>query len=178
MNKNEKKLIIDELTGKFSSSSSSYIINASGLSVEEVNEFRKLCFSKDISYKVAKNTLISLALEKAGKVVDDASFNCLVLKGFSGVLFCNVVGGGPASIIKDFRKLKGVGVPLLKGALVDGDVFVGDEYLDMLSNLKSKEELIANVISSLLSSGKSVFTILLSSKKKLGNLIEALLVRG
>lgn len=167
----EKAAIIDELVEKFNSNPYFYITDASGLSVAEVNKLRRICFDKGITYRVEKNTLIQKALEKA-----DAEFEGFddVLKGFSGVMFHPESGNAPAKVIKDYRKASNGKRPVLKGASIDSDLFVGDENLDMLASLKSKNELIADVVALLQSPAKNVISSLQSGKTKLAGIVKTL----
>lgn len=171
MTKGEKAQVIDELKEKFSNNSNFYITDASGLSVAQINTFRKICHDKGVDYKVYKNTLVKKALE------DNGGGNTAleeVLKGFSGIIFSKEVANTPAKVIKEFRKKQGVTKPVLKAASLDADIYVGEENLDMLSDLKSKDELIADVVALLQSPAKNVLSALLSSKDKVSGLVKAL----
>src|SRR3954468_22425561 len=131
MTKEDKGHIIEELTQKFAENNFFYITDASGLTVDQINKFRKLCYAKGVEYKVVKNSLIKKALQ-ASKT-DYSSFNAKVLKGFSGVLFCNDVANAPGKLLKEFRK-GGITKPLLKGASIDSALFIGEENLDVLAS--------------------------------------------
>ncbi|MGK7390894.1 MAG: 50S ribosomal protein L10 [Candidatus Cyclobacteriaceae bacterium M2_1C_046] len=171
MTKEEKAQVIEELKEKFAKNSNFYITNASGLTVAQSNAFRRMCHNKGIDYKVYKNTLIRKALE-----ANDTDYSGLYdqLKGFSGILFSEEIGNIPAKIIKEYRKKQGMKMPELKAASIDTDVFIGEENLDMLSDLKSKNELIADVVALLQSPAKNVLGALLSGKHKIGGLVKAL----
>lgn len=171
MNREEKAQIIDELAVKFKENNYFYITDASGLTVAEVNAFRKLCFDKGIEYRVFKNTLVKKALEKLD--TDYTDFSEQVLKGFSGILFSSENGKAPAKIIKDYRK-KGSEKPILKGASIDKDLFIGDQHLNTLSNLKSKDELIGEIIGLLQSPISNVMGALESGKHQLSGIIKTL----
>ncbi len=172
MTREEKATIIEKLTEKFNSTNYYYITDASGLSVAQVNAFRKMCFEKGVEYNVYKNTLIKKALENVGAAneqLDEA------LKGFSGIIFTNEDGANlPAKTITDYRKKQGSKKPLLKAASIDSDVFLGEEHLKMLSELKSKTELIGDIVALLQSPAKNVVSALQSGKNTLGGLIKAL----
>jgi len=170
MTREEKAKIIDELTGKFAANSHFYITDAGGFTVAQTNAFRRICFQTGVEYRVYKNTLIQKALEKNG-----ATFEPLYksLSGFSGVIFSKESGNAPAKAIKEFRK-KLDGKPVLKAASIDSGLYIGDENLNMLSELKSKNELIGDVIALLQSPAKNVLSALLSSKNKLAGLVKAL----
>ena len=172
MTREEKAQIIEELSGKFAANAHFYIADASGLTVDQVNTFRKLCYKRGIEYGVYKNTLIRKALEQKQ---DGADYTPLfnILHGFSGVLFSKEVGNTPAKVLKEIGvKLKGK--PVLKAASINSDLFIGAENLNMLSELKSKNELIGDVISLLQSPAKNVVSALLSGKHKVAGLVKAL----
>lgn len=170
MTREEKGKVIDELAEKFSANSHFYLTNASGLTVEQVNALRKLCFHAGVEYKVYKNTLIRKALEKeSGKY--DALFDSL--KGFSGIMFSKEAGNTPAKVIKEFRK-KMEGKPLLKAASIDLSFYIGDQQLDALANLKSKKELLGEIIGLLQSPPKNVLSALLSSQHTVAGILKTL----
>ena len=174
MTRAEKESIVEELYQKFSDTSHFYITDPQGLNVENINNFRRLCFNKGVEYKVYKNTLIKKALEKLD--TDYSSFDDTVLKGFSGILFSKESSNSPAKIIKEFRKSAKSEdlLPLLKGASIDTDLFIGEENLDTLSKLKSKAELIGEVISLLQSPAKNVVSALQSGPSTLAGLVKTL----
>jgi large subunit ribosomal protein L10 len=170
MTKEEKGKVIDELTEKFAANSHFYITDAGGFTVAQINAFRRICFKTGVEYGVYKNTLIQKALEKKGD-----TFQPLykTLTGFSGVIFSKESGNAPAKAIKEFRK-KLEGKPVLKAASIDSALFIGDENLSVLSDLKSKNELIGEVISLLQSPAKNVISALLSGKNKLAGIVKTL----
>lgn len=171
MTREEKVKIIEELSGKFAENSHFYITDATGFTVAQVNNFRRLCFKSGVEYRVYKNTLIQKALEKQEGVDYSPLFKAL--HGFSGIIFSKEVGNTPAKVIREFRK-KLDGKPVLKGASINSDLFVGDENLNMLAELKSKNELIGEVISLLQSPAKNVISALLSGKHTVAGLVKAL----
>jgi len=175
MTREEKAQIIEELSEKFANNAHFYITDASGFSVAQVDNFRRLCFKSGIEYKVYKNTLIRKALEKQEGTDYSPLFK--TLNGFSGVMFSKETGNLPAKIIREFR-LKIEGKPVLKAASIDSDLFIGDENLTMLSELKSKNELIGDVIALLQSPAKNVISALTSSKNTVAGLVKALEERG
>jgi large subunit ribosomal protein L10 len=175
MTREEKVQIIDELSVKFSQHQHFYVTDASGLSVEQINAFRRLCFNSGVEYRVYKNTLIRKALEKNGN--RNVEQIAKVLHGFSGVIFSKEVGNTPAKVIKAYRK-KVEGRPNFKAASIDSDLFVGEENLNLLSELKSKNELIGEVISLLQSPAKNVLSALLSGKNTVAGLVKALEARA
>ncbi len=172
MTREEKGQIIEELSAKFEENSNFYITDASGLTVEQINAFRQLCFNAGVDYGVYKNTLIQKALEKLD--ADYAEFTESVLKGFSGIIFSKEAANAPAKVIKDFRKSDGGEKPTLKGASIDHDLFVGEEHLKMLAELKSKNELIGEIITLLQSPAKNVISALQSGSGTLAGLVKTL----
>ena len=171
MIRGEKATVIEELKTKFRENQNFYIANASGMTVAEINSFRRLCHTKGVEYKVFKNTFIKKALAE-----QEGDFDKLddVLKGFSGILFSKEIGNLPAKVIKDFRKKSGK-LPALKAASIDREIFIGEENLDMLSTLKSKNELIADVIALLQSPAKNVISALQSNGgQKIAGIVKAL----
>lgn len=175
MTREEKAQIIDELSQKFADNAHFYIADASGLTVEQINAFRAMCFKSGVEYGVYKNTLIRKALEKQEGTDFSPLFD--VLKGFSGIIFSKETGKTPAQLIRDFQG-KVEGKPALKAASIDTDLFVGAEHLPMLSELKSKDELIGDIISLLQSPAKNVISALQSGKHTLAGLIKTLEERG
>jgi large subunit ribosomal protein L10 len=175
MTREEKAQIIDELSTKFAENSHFYITDATGFTVEQVNNFRRLCFKSGVEYRVYKNTLIQKALEKQEGTDYSPLFE--TLRGFSGVIFSKESGNAPAKVIQEFRR-KLDGKPILKAASIDSALFIGDENVKTLSELKSKNELIGDVISLLQSPAKNVLSALLSGKNTVAGLVKALEERG
>ena len=172
MTREEKAVIIDELSQKFSNTPYFYITSASGMSVGEVNTLRGLCFERGIEYRVVKNTLIKKALETLD--TDYTPFDAEVLKGMSGIMFHPESGKVPAQLIKEFKKKTGSDKLKFKGASVDQSVFVGESQLDVLVSLKSKQELIGDVIGLLQSPAKNVIGALQSGGNKLAGILKTL----
>jgi large subunit ribosomal protein L10 len=141
MNKIEKTQVIDALVEKLNANDKIYLADCSTLTVEKVNAFRKQCFDKKVSVTVIKNTLLKKAIERA----NDSKLAELIpaLKGETALMFTDT-SNAPAKIIKEFRK--GDKKPALKAAYVEEMIFMGDEQLDTLVSLKSKNELIADVV--------------------------------
>jgi large subunit ribosomal protein L10 len=175
MTREEKAQIIDELSEKFSQNAHFYVTDASGLTVEQINAFRRLCFNAGVEYRVYKNTMIRKALEKNGN--KNVTEIAKTLKGFSGVIFSKEVSNAPAKVIKAYRK-KLEGKPGFKAASIDSDIFIGEENLNVLHDLKSKNELIGEVISLLQSPAKNVLSALLSGKSTLAGLVKTLETRA
>jgi large subunit ribosomal protein L10 len=143
MTKEEKIQLVDELTEKLSGTPYFYITDTAGLSVAQINAFRRLCFEKGIRYQVVKNSLIKKALERLD-VDYTPVYDCL--KGSSGIMFGSEVGKAPAEVIKEFRKKFNSEKPLFKAASIDSSLFLGEESLETLATLKSREELIGEVV--------------------------------
>jgi large subunit ribosomal protein L10 len=171
MTREEKGQIIEELAKKFAENAHFYITDATGFTVAQVNNFRRLCFKSGVEYRVYKNTLIQKALERQ----EGTDFSPLfkTLHGFSGVIFSKEVGNAPAKVIEQFR-VKMPGKPILKGASIETALFVGDENLKTLAELKSKNELIGDVIALLQSPAKNVISALQSGKHTVAGLVKAL----
>jgi large subunit ribosomal protein L10 len=171
MTREEKAQIIEELAEKFANHAHFYITDATGFTVAQVNNFRRLCFKSGVEYRVYKNTLIRKALERQEGTDFSPLFN--TLHGFSGVIFSKEAGNVPAKVIREFRK-KLEGKPVLKAASIDSGFFIGDENLNVLAELKSKNELIGDVIALLQSPAKNVISALQSGKHTVAGLVKAL----
>ncbi|MBV6646951.1 MAG: 50S ribosomal protein L10 [Cyclobacteriaceae bacterium] len=171
MTREEKAQVIAELTDKLKENNHFYITDTSGLSVAEINKFRGMCFKGGVEYKVIKNTLIKKALENLE--TDYTSFGD-VLKGTSGIMFVSEDGKIPAKIIKDFKKEDPEQRPKFKAASIDSDLFIGEDQLNALAKLKSKQELIGEVITLLQSPAKNVVSALQSGEQTLAGLVKTL----
>ncbi|RZK97855.1 MAG: 50S ribosomal protein L10, partial [Pedobacter sp.] len=156
MNREEKNEVVSSLQEKMQEYGNFYIADTSGLTVESVNNIRRKCFENGIEMKVAKNTLIRKAVEG---LEGDASELFQALKGSSSLLFSKT-GNGPAKLIKALRKTSDK--PVLKAAYIDSAIFIGDNQLDSLVSLKSKEELVGDIIGLLQSPAKNVISALKS----------------
>jgi large subunit ribosomal protein L10 len=174
MNKAEKTATIEALKEQFSEVSFFYLADASTLSVEQVNKFRRLCFQSGIEMKVVKNTLVKKALEDAPeeknyKGIFDA------LHGPTAVLFTRGDGAAslPARTLKEFRKGGGER-PVLKAAYVDSAIFLGDDQLDALTKLKSKEELLGELLGLLQSPARNLVGALSSAGQTIAGLLKTL----
>ncbi len=172
MKKEEKHEIVLDLKEKIAAHNSFYITDTSNLTVAQVNVIRRKCFEKDIKIQVAKNTLIRKAMEASG---NDYSELFSSLKGTSAIMFSNV-GNLPAKLIQEFRA-KG-DKPVLKAACIDSAIFIGDNQLEALVRLKSKEELIGDIIALLQSPAKNVVSGLKASGGKLAGILKTLEERG
>ncbi|MHA7131150.1 50S ribosomal protein L10 [Algoriphagus namhaensis] len=178
MTREEKKEIIDGLTEKFKEHPFFYITDASGFDVATVNAFRRMCFEKGVEYKVYKNTLIKKALENLDG--DYSKLSDKALKGFSGIIFSKETNNLPAKVLLDFRKKRGKKEtrPVFKGAAIEADIFIGEQNLEMLSSLKSKEELLADLIGLLQSPAMNLLSALQSGQNNLTGVLKALEERG
>ena len=174
MNKDQKNEVIEVLKGKFSQYSNFYVTNTESLTVEQVGKLRRICFNKKVEMKVAKNTLIKKALEN----LDSKRFSGVYssLNGVTALLFSESAKE-PALIISSFRKDANLEKPVLKAAFIDGDVFEGDNQLKTLTTLKSKHDLIGEIISLLQSPAKNVISGL-NAGAKLAGLVQALEARA
>jgi large subunit ribosomal protein L10 len=170
MNKQEKNEVIEVLKDKFSQYNNFYVTNTESLSVAQVSKLRRICFDKNVEMKVAKNTLIRKALES----IDEKRFSDVYesLNGVTALLFSENAKE-PALIISSFRKASNTEKPVLKAAFIDGDVFSGDDQLSALVTLKSKQDLIGEIIGLLQSPAKNVISGL-NAGNKLAGLIKAL----
>jgi len=168
MNKQEKSLIIDSLAQSLSEYGNVYLADTSGLNAESTSALRRECFNKDVKLRVVKNTLLKNAFDRAG---EDFSELYPVLKGATAVMFSEQASV-PAKLIKEFRKAHDK--PLLKGAYVLESVYIGDEELETLAQIKSKEELVADVIALLQSPAKNVISALQSGANILHGVLETL----
>lgn len=169
MTREEKSKYIEDLAVDLNNSTMFYLADTANLTVEVVNTIRRKCFQSNIKMRVVKNTL----LEKAMDRVEGKDFGGLkeTLAGSTSIMFCEV-GNAPAKLIKEFRK-KG-DKPVLKGAYIDDAVFIGDDQLDLLVALKSREELIGEIIGLLQSPAKNVISGLTSAGGTIAGLLKTL----
>ena len=170
MTKDQKNEIIEVLKGKFSQYNNFYITNTESLTVEQINKLRSICFDKNVEMKVAKNTLIKKALE----TIDNERFSGVFesLNGVTALLFSENAKE-PAMILTDFRVSSKTEKPVLKAAFIDGDVYAGDDQLTSLTALKSKNDLIGELIGLLQSPAKNVISGL-NAGSKLAGILKAL----
>jgi len=169
MKKEDKALIIEKIAETIKSYGCFYLVETAGLNAEKTSELRRACFNQDIKLVVVKNTLLHKALES---LEGDYSELYGSLKESTSLMLCNV-GNAPAKLIKDFVK-KDDKLPLLKAAYVEETVYVGADQLDTLASIKSKNELIADVIALLQSPAKNVVSALTSGGTKLHGILETL----
>jgi len=170
MTKDQKNEVIEVLKDKFSQYNNFYVANTESLTVEQVGKLRRICFDKKVEMKVAKNTLIKKALESLDNKRYADVFDSL--HGVTALLFSENAKE-PALIISSFRKASNTEKPVLKAAFIDGDVFAGNDQLKALTTLKSKHDLIGEIIGLLQSPAKNVISAL-NAGDKLAGLVKAL----
>jgi len=169
MTREEKAKYIDELAADLANNNVIYLTDTAELTVETVNSLRRKAFNAKISMRVVKNTLLEKAMDK----VEDKDFGELkgTLKGATSIMFAEA-GNAPAKLIKDFRKKEDK--PILKGAWIDEGIYIGDDQVAMLSEIKSKEELLGEIITLLQSPAKNVVSGLKSAGGTLAGLLKTL----
>ena len=168
MTREEKSLVIDNLTAQLAENNVIYVTDLTGLDAQQTSALRRACFKADIKLAVVKNTLLAKAMESSDKEFGELPH---ILKGNSALMYAEV-GNAPAKLIKEFRKKSDK--PVLKGAYIDSAVFVGDNQLDALAAIKSKNEIIGDIIGLLQSPAKNVISALKSSSGKLAGIIKTL----
>jgi large subunit ribosomal protein L10 len=169
MQKDQKAQYIDDLAQDLSQANIVYLADTSELTVETINQLRRRCFQAGITLRVVKNTLLAKAMER----VEGRNYGELpnVLAGPTSVMFAEV-GNAPAKLIQEFRKKNDK--PVLKGAYIEEAVFVGDNQLDALVAIKSREELIGDIIGLLQSPAKNVISGLKGGGNKIAGLLKTL----
>ena len=169
MNKDEKQIVIDDLSKRLDDNNVIYITDISDLDAVATSALRRQCFAKNIKLSVVKNTLLKKAMEN----VQGKDFTELydVLPGPTAIMLSET-GNLPAKLIKDFRKKNDK--PVLKGAFVEESVYVGDEQLNSLVDIKSKDELLGEIVGLLQSPAKNVISALTSSKSTIAGLVKTL----
>ena len=168
MTREEKSQVIEELTAQLASNTNIYLADISGLNAGSTSDLRRACFKANIKLAVVKNTLLVKAMEASEK-----DFGALpsILKGNTSVMYSET-GNAPAKVIKAFRKKSDK--PLLKGAFIEEAIYIGDEQLDALVDIKSREELIGDIVGLLQSPAKNVVSALKSGGGKLAGIIKTL----
>ena len=170
MNKDQKNEVIEALKEKFNQYNNFYVTNTEALTVAQVGKLRRICFNKNVEMKVAKNTLIRKALESIDAERYAGMFDSL--NGVTALMFSENAKE-PALIITTFRTEGKTEKPVLKAAYIDSDVFVGNDQLETLKTLKSKHDLIGEIIGLLQSPAKNVISGL-NAGGKLASLVKAL----
>ncbi len=166
MTREEKSIAIEDLTAKLADANIIYIADTSGLNAETTSNLRRACFKAGIKLEVVKNTLLEKAMQASANDYGDLPS---VLKGNSSILIAEVANA-PAKIIKDFRKKSDK--PLLKGAFINNEIYIGDNLLDSLASLKSKEEVIGEIIGLLQSPAQRIISALLNNAEQKGEAAE------
>ncbi|HVT87161.1 MAG TPA: 50S ribosomal protein L10 [Chitinophagaceae bacterium] len=165
MTKEQKTEVIELLKGKFSQYNNFYVTDTESLTVEQVGKLRRACFNKNVEMKVAKNTLIKKALEALDAERYSGVYDAL--HNVTALMFSENPKD-PALVISSFRKESNGEKPVLKAAFINGDVYTGDNQLATLSKIKTKNELIGDVIGLLQSPAKRVIAALLHNAEKKG----------
>ena len=168
MTREEKSQVIEELTVQLADNANIYLTDISGLNAGKTSDLRRACFKANVKIAVVKNTLLEKAMEASDRDFGDLPST---LKGNTSVMYSET-GNAPAKVIKAFRKKSDK--PLLKGAFIEEAVYIGDEQLDMLVDIKSKEELLGDIIGLLQSPAKNVISALQSSGGKLSGILKTL----
>ena len=168
MTREEKTLAVEALKETVSNNNVIYLSDISGIDAETSSKLRRLCHSRGIKLQVVKNTMLKKAMESSEKDFDPFY---VALKGNTSIMIAEA-GNAPAKLIKEFRKKQDK--PVLKGAFIDESFYIGDEHLEVLSTLKSKEELIGDIITILQSPAKNVVASLQSGKNTIAGLVKAL----
>jgi large subunit ribosomal protein L10 len=168
MTREEKSVAINEILDVLKSNQNIYLTDISGLNALETSNLRRMCFKAGVKLSVVKNTLLEKAMESSDKDFGELKET---LKGNTSVMIAEV-SNAPAKVIKNFRKKSER--PILKGAMIEEDIYVGDEQLETLFTIKSKEELIGDIIMLLQSPAKNVISALSSSGGKLSGILQTL----
>ena len=168
MNKQDKVKVVEELKSQLANYKSIYLTDIAGLDAVQTSKLRRECFNSDVKLSVVKNTFLERAMSES-----DNEFGELkdLLKGNTTIMLSKV-GNSPAKVIKKFRK--DGDKPILKGAFVDEAIYVGDNHIEALFNLKSKEEVIGEIVTLLQSPAKNVISALKSSSGKIAGLVKTL----
>ena len=168
MTREEKATVIEDLKSQLADSPTIYLADISGLDAGTTSDLRRACFKANVKLAVVKNTLLAKAMEASDKEFGELPE---VLKGNTSLMFSET-GNAPAKLIKNFRKKSDR--PLLKGAFIEEAIYVGDDKLDALVSIKSKEEVIADIVALLQSPAKNVISGLKSGGGKLAGILKTL----
>lgn len=172
MRKQDKKQLIDSLTQQLTDNSNFYITDISDLNAEASSNLRRLCFKHGIKMQVVKNTLLKKAMENVDREFDELYET---LKGNTSIMFAEA-GNVPAKMIKEFRKKSDK--PIIKGAFIEEMTYLGDDQLDFLISIKSKDELVGDIIALLQSPAKNVVSALQSGGNQLSGILTTLSERS
>jgi len=168
MTREEKSQVIENLTAQLTENPIIYLADISGLNADSTTNLRRACFKAGVKLAVVKNTLLAKAMENSDKDFGELS---VILKGNTSLMFSEI-GNAPAKIIKEFRRKSDK--PLLKGAFIEEAIYVGDNQLDNLVNIKSKEELLGELIGLLQSPAKNVISALKSGGNTIAGIVKTL----
>lgn len=168
MTREEKSQVIETLTAQLSDNANIYLADISGLNAGNTTNLRRACFKAGVQLAVVKNTLLKKAMESSDKNFGELTE---ILKGNTSLMFSET-GNAPAKVIKEFRRKSDK--PLLKGAFIQESIYVGDDQLDNLVNLKSKDELVGEIIGLLQSPAKNVISALKSGGNTIAGLVKTL----
>lgn len=168
MTREQKSQVIEELTAQLADNTNIYLTDISGLNAIDTTSLRRACFKANVKLAVVKNTLLEKAMEASDKDFGDLPST---LKGNTSVMYSET-GNGPAKVIKAFRKKSDR--PLLKGAFIEESIYIGDEQLDALVEIKSREELLGEIIGLLQSPAKNVISALKSGGGTLAGILKTL----
>ncbi|MCC1484129.1 50S ribosomal protein L10 [Winogradskyella immobilis] len=168
MTREEKSLVIEELTAQLADNTNIYLTDISGLNAVDTSNLRRACFKANVKLAVVKNTLLEKAMEASDKDFGDLP---TALKGNTSVMYSET-GNGPAKVIKAFRKKSER--PLLKGAFIEESIYLGDDQLDALVDIKSREELLGEIIGLLQSPAKNVISALKSGGGTIAGILKTL----
>ena len=168
MTRQEKNDAIENLKEALVGVKTLYLADIEGLNASQTSDLRRACFKENIKLQVVKNTLLSKAMEAS---THDFGELTEILKGNTSLMFSDT-GNAPAKVIKNFRKKSGK--PILKGAFIEESIYIGDDQIDALVAIKSKDELIGEIISLLQSPAKNVISALQSGGGKLSGILQTL----
>lgn len=168
MTREEKSVVIEELTAQLADNTNIYLADISGLDAATTSNLRRACFKSNIKLAVVKNTLLEKAMEASEKDFGDLPST---LKGNTSVMYSET-GNAPAKVIKEFRKKSEK--PLLKGAFIEEAIYIGDDLLDTLVEIKSREELLGEIITLLQSPAKNVISALKSGGGTIAGIVKTL----
>ena len=168
MTREEKINMINSIKSELDSNSNIYLTDCSGLNADSTSKLRRACFKSNIKMSVVKNTLLEKAMDEVEKDFGDLKS---VLNGNTALMYSEV-GNAPAKVIKNFRKKSEK--PILKGAFIEESIYLGDDMLDSRVEIKSKEELIGEILTLLQSPAKNLISALKSSGSKISGVLKTL----
>ena len=175
MTRQEKKVIIDELIDKINQTDYFYITDPQGMTAEAMNKFRRACFEIDLEYKLYKNTLIKQAFDGSEGDYEELK---QVLNGYSAIIFSKESANLPAKTLKQYYKESEIAKPILKAASISASFYIGEDKLKILEKIKSKNELIADLVLALQSPLKNVVSALQSGQNTITGVLKTLAERN